>query len=354
MICFFLLYSLSSLTVPHLSQASTNMTIHADAAILINASSGQIIYAQNEDQPLGIASMTKIMTEYLVLEAIHTGKTTWNQTYMISEKVYTIANAGGLSNVPLRQYTRYTVRELFDAMAIKSANGAAIALAEIAAGTEGNFVKQMNDKAKQLGLEHYQFINASGLGNDDMLGLHPAGTDPQDENLLSARDTATLAFHLLRDFHEVLETASIPWKIFREGTEDAFWMKNTNAMLEGRIYAYEGMDGLKTGTTSFAGPTFTGTAERNGIRFITVILNSKDSVGYSNSHERFRQATKLLNYGFDSISVSQKMDANHAFITIVEKQNFHVQKTLIQVHEKKLKHLFYITAPLKKQEDFFQ
>ncbi|MFI8687141.1 D-alanyl-D-alanine carboxypeptidase family protein [Rossellomorea sp. NPDC077527] len=280
------------------AHGKSTLEINADAAILVEADTGKIVYSEHEDEPLGIASMTKMMTEYLVLEAIEKGKIDWDQTYKVSDKVYQLANAPGLSNVPLRADEEYTVRELYDAMVIKSGNGAAIALSEVVAGSEGKFVKMMNAKAKELGFEHYHFVNSSGLSNYDMLGMYPEGTGVNDENMVSAEDMATLAYYLIHDFPEVLETSSLTSKVFRPGTSEELVMKNTNGLLKGKSYHYKGADGLKTGTTPFAGSTFTGTAERNGVRYISVILDAKDEYNQPSSAERFIQSRELLDYGF--------------------------------------------------------
>ena len=291
------------------AHGKSTLDIQADAAILVEADTGKIVYSEHEDKPLGIASMTKMMTEYLVLEAIDEGKIKWDQTYKVSDKVYQLANAPGLSNVPLRADEEYTVRELYDAMVIKSGNGAAIALSEVVAGSEGKFVKLMNAKAKELGFEHYQFVNASGLSNYDMLGMYPEGTGEDDENMVSAEDMATLAYYLIHDFPEVLETSSLSSKVFRPGTSEELVMKNTNGLLKGKSYYYKGADGLKTGTTPFAGSTFTGTAERNGVRYISVILDAKDEFGQPSSAERFIQSRELLDYGFKEFkSVTYSLD----------------------------------------------
>ncbi|WP_175989306.1 D-alanyl-D-alanine carboxypeptidase family protein [Bacillus sp. Marseille-Q1617] len=279
--------------------------INADAAILVNADTGKIVDKYNEDELLGIASMTKMMTEYLVLEAIDKGKIKWSDTYTVSDKVYQLANAPGLSNVPLRADEKYSIKELYEAMVIKSGNGAAIALSEVVAGSEGEFVKQMNAKAKDLGMERFQFVNSSGLSNYDMLGMHPEGTDVNDENMVSAEDMATLAYYLIKDYPEVLKTSGANYKYFRKGTDEEYLMKNTNAMLKDRAHFYEGADGLKTGTTPFAGSTFTGTAERDGVRYISVILDAKDQYGQPSSAERFIQTGALLDYGFTQVQTAQ-------------------------------------------------
>ncbi|MBB6285283.1 serine hydrolase [Geobacillus subterraneus] len=282
---------------------SAPLDIRADAAILVDAQTGRILYEKNIDTVLGIASMTKMMTEYLLLDAIKAKRVKWDQTYTPSDYVYRLSQDRALSNVPLRKDGQYTVRELYEAMAIYSANAATVAIAEIIAGSEKNFVRMMNEKAKELGLKDYKFVNATGLSNDDLKGFHPEGTSKDEENVMSARAMATLAYHLLKDHPEVLETASIPRKMFREGTEDEIRMDNWNWMLPGLVYGYEGVDGLKTGYTEFAGNCFTGTAKRNGVRLISVVMNAKDASGKTTKEARFEETKKLFNYGFNQYSL---------------------------------------------------
>lgn len=294
------------------TNAETNdpLGINASAAIAVEASTGKILYGKNIDETLGIASMTKMMTEYLLLEAIHKKKVAWDQTYRPSDYVYKISQERNLSNVPLRKDGTYSVKELYEAMAIYSANGAAIAVAEIIAGTETNFVKLMNNKAKELGLKNTKFVNATGLNNSDLMGMHPEGTGEDEENVMSARDVATLAYRLLKDYPEILETSSIEKKVFREGTEDQIEMENWNWMLPGLVYGLEGVDGLKTGYTDFAGSCFTGTAERNGMRIITVVMNAKGK-GSNQYVHRFEETEKLMNYIFGNFSVEELFPAQY-------------------------------------------
>ncbi|RJS60987.1 D-alanyl-D-alanine carboxypeptidase family protein [Bacillus sp. PK3_68] len=280
-------------------QAEEPLKVNAAAAILIDSETGQILYEKNADKMLGVASMTKMMTEYLLLEAIKEKKVTWDQEYTVSEYVYKISQDRGLSNVPLRLGEKYNVRELYEAMTIYSANAATIALAETIAGSEANFVKLMNKKAKELGLEKYKFVNASGLSNKDLKGMHPSPGTPKDENMMSAKTTATLAFHLVKEYPEVLETASITKKKFREGTDDETNMENWNWMLPSLVFAYEGMTGLKTGSTDFAGYCFTGTAERDGKKLISVVMDATDDKGKGDHKARFTETKKLLDYGFN-------------------------------------------------------
>ncbi|WP_301538663.1 D-alanyl-D-alanine carboxypeptidase family protein [Bacillus sp. THAF10] len=288
-----------------------HLDINAEAALLLEQSTGKIIYQKNIDSVLGIASMTKMMTEYLILEAISEGKLTPQDEYNVNEYVWTISHDRSLSNVPLRRDGTYNVQELYEAMAIYSANGATIALAEMVAGTESEFVKMMNEKAKELGLEDYKFVNSTGLNNADLYGMHPEGTGADEENVMSARATAKLAYHLLNDFPEILDTASIPKKVFREGTDDQINMSNWNWMLPGLISEYEGVDGLKTGFTDFAGYSFTGTIEKDGMRLISVVMDARNADGQPQDTARFAETRKLFDYGFANFSLKEIYPANY-------------------------------------------
>ena len=142
----FSMFGTSSLSV----SAETDLGLTVDAAILIDAKSGKILYEQNADTSLGIASMTKMMTEFLLLDAIKAGTVTWDQEYRVTDYTYRMSQNRALSNVPLRADGSYTVRELYEAMAIYSANAATVAIAETIAGTETEFLKLMNKKAEHL------------------------------------------------------------------------------------------------------------------------------------------------------------------------------------------------------------
>ncbi|HDR3890803.1 TPA: D-alanyl-D-alanine carboxypeptidase [Bacillus cereus] len=291
-----------SMLVPY-SNASAEtgaaLNIEAGAAILVEANSGKILYQKNADELLSIASMTKMMSEYLVNEAVAKGKLKWDQKVKVSEYAYNISQDRSLSNVPLRNGESYTVKELYEAMAIYSANGATIALAEAVAGKEVDFVKMMNDKSKEFGLKNYKFVNSTGLTNKDLKGHHPEGTTPDEENKMSARDVAILAQRLIQDFPKTLDIAKISKKVFREGTPDRIEMPNWNWMLKGLIKEYEGVDGLKTGSTPEAGDCFTGTIERNGMRFISVVIKTKSHTA------RFDETKKLYDYGFANFEMKK-------------------------------------------------
>jgi len=280
--------------------AEDELDLSVEAAILVDADNGRVLYEKNADVVLGVASMSKMMTEYLVLDAIDQGKISWDHSVKISEYVHKLSAAPGLSNVGLTQGENYTVEELYEAMAIFSGNAATVALAELIGGTEKNFVEMMNKKAEELDLKDYKFVNSSGLKNSSLLGSHPIGA-PNEENVMSARATAKLAFGLLKDYPEVLDTASQPRLEFRDGrTYDNF-----NFMLPGLIYEYEGVDGLKTGSTDFAGYGFTATAKKDDRRFISVVIkaDSRDA--------RFTETAQILNFAFSNFEKE----------TLVEKSN---------------------------------
>jgi len=293
--------------------ANSELGIHVDAAILIDADSGKILYEENADKSLGIASMTKMMTEYILFEAIEDGKVTWDQEYKVNEYTHAISQDGRLSNVPLRADGTYTIRELYEALAIYSANAATIAIAETIAGTETEFLKLMDAKAEELGLTDYNFVNSTGLNNEDLQGMHPKGTGPKDENVMPAKSVAKLAYDLLKDYPEVLDETKVKTKIFREGTPDATKMDNWNFMLPGFVYEYEGVDGLKTGTTDFAGHSFTGTAKRDGVRVIAVVMNAVDAKGVGSYKARFDATRSLFDHGFNQFTEVEFVPAGHKF-----------------------------------------
>ncbi|WP_216831780.1 D-alanyl-D-alanine carboxypeptidase family protein [Alkalihalobacterium elongatum] len=276
----------------------------AESAILVDANTGKVLVEKNADVMLPPASMSKMMTEYLVHEAIYNGTIAWDQTVPINSFISNMSHQAGSSNVFLDPEETYTVKDLYEAMAIESGNAATIALAEvIAGGSYATFVERMNEKAEEMGLEDYSFVNSTGLPNRSYRGKHVAGNE-NDENRLSARATAKLAFHLINDFPEMLDTASIPMKKFQGDIltdvdtqsclNDWTCMRNWNEMLPGLKHDYQGMLGLKTGYTNEAGYCFTGVAERNGVTLISVVMRLKDL------DDRFTETQRLLDYGFNN------------------------------------------------------
>jgi serine-type D-Ala-D-Ala carboxypeptidase (penicillin-binding protein 5/6) len=343
--------------------AEDTLGLKAEAAMIIDAKSGKILFEKNADKVLGIASMSKMMTEYIVLEAIKEKKISWDQKVKINEYVHKLSKAPNLSNVGLTQGEDYTVKELYSAMAIYSGNAATVALAELIAGSEKNFLTVMDKKAKELGLKKYKFVNATGLNNSDLMGNHPAG-DPNEENVMTARDMGTLAFRLLKDHPEALEFSKISRLKFRDGKE----YPNFNWMLPGLIYQYDGVDGLKTGSTKFAGYAHTGTVERNGQRYITVVMKS------TSKGERFADSIKLMDYAFATFGKqkllpsgyqmknhktlpvlkgkedSVKIKTNKSIELVIENGQKDKYKPVIVLDKTKLNKKGELTAPIKKGE----
>ena len=302
---WFIILALVANIFPYTAFAEDTIDVNAEAAMIIDAKSGKILYEKNADKLLYPSSMTKMMTEYLTLEAIKEGKVKWDQKISISDYVFKVSHDTSLSNVYLKKDTQYTLKELYESMAIYSANGSAIAIAELIGGSEKDFVKMMNDKAKELGLKDCKFVNATGLNNSDLKGMHAEGTGENDENRMSARSVATLAYRLINDYPEVLETSSIPYKNFREGVpKEEIHMSNWNFMLPGLIFEYKGVDGLKTGYTELGGYSFTGTAKKGDMRLITVVMKSPSI------NIRFKETKKLLDYGFSHYELKEILPAD--------------------------------------------
>ena len=342
---------------------SDNLGLKAEAAIIIDGETGQIVYEKNADKVLGIASMSKMMTEYIIMESIENGKISWDQKVKINKYVHDLSKAPNLSNVGLTEGEDYTVKELYQAMAVYSGNAATVALAQLISGSEKSFVKLMNEKATKLGLKNHKFVNASGLNNSDLLGQYPTGK-ADEENIMTAKDTALLAYRLINDYPEVLKIASIPKLKFRDGKE----YSNFNWMLPGLIFEYKGVDGLKTGSTDFAGYGHTGTVIRDGQRYITVVMKSTSKT------ERFADSTKLMNYAYatfkkekvlpanyqvkgkETLSVvkgkekSVKVQSEKAIELLVENGEKDNYKTDLVIDKNKLNDDGKLTAPIKKGE----
>ncbi|EOP90472.1 hypothetical protein IGM_02164 [Bacillus cereus HuB4-4] len=254
--------------------------IQAKSAILMDAESGKIVYKKNEDIPFAPASMSKMMTEYIVLEQIEKGNLKWNDSVTISSN--TMNSEGVKLNV--NEGDRLTVRELFHAMVISSANNAAVALAEHISKSEKDFTLVMNEKAKQLQLSaHTHFVNATGLANEK-----------NEESQMTALDVAKLAQHLLKNYPNVLEVTKLTSFNLRGAT-----LKTTDKTLypSNRKLYFQGVDGLKTGFTDAAGYCFTGTAKKDGKRMISVVM------GTNSDAKRFIETKKLLSYGFNELYI---------------------------------------------------
>ncbi|TCZ72849.1 D-alanyl-D-alanine carboxypeptidase [Paenibacillus albiflavus] len=278
----------------------------AKAAILIDAATGQVLYEFNADEAREPASMTKMMSEYLVLEAISAGKFTWDQPITTTKYAAHVPGSGQM----VAEGEKLPLKDMFALMSIYSGNDGTLSLAEAVGGSEEGFVDMMNAKAKEIGMSDKTFFNnATGLNHSDLGEF--ASPKYTGENQMTARDTATLARRLITDHPEILKYASVTSQKLRP--TDKAPMINFNYMLEGfkdsvslKQFAYQGLDGLKTGFTTTAGYCFTGTAERNGMRLISVVM------GTDKINQRFIETAKLMDYGFNNFEFKKLVDAKSA------------------------------------------
>jgi beta-lactamase len=262
--------------------------VAAKHAIAIEANTGKILYEKDAIQPVEIASITKLITVYLVYEAIEQGKISLTTPVEISDYPYQLTTNSEASNVPL-DARNYTVEELLDATLVSSANSAAIALAEKVAGSEKDFVDMMKAKLQEWGIQDATLVNSTGLNNETLGDNIYPGSKKDDENKLSAYDVAIVARNLILKYPQVLEITKKPSSTFAGMT-----ITSTNYMLEDMPAFRGGIDGLKTGTTDKAGESFVGTTVEKGMRIITVVLNANTQAG--NPYSRFTATSNLLDY----------------------------------------------------------
>ena len=253
--------------------------LKAGSAVLMEKETGSILFEQNAHAKLEPASVTKVMTMLLVMEAIDEGRLDWDQELTVSAHAVSM----GGSQIWLKENERMSVRDMLKAVAVVSANDCAVALAEAVAGSEDAFVARMNERAGELGMEDTNFLNATGL--------------PAAGHVTSAYDIALMSRELIANHPEIREYTTIWMDSLRNG---AFQLSNTNKL----IRFFDGATGLKTGYTSTAHYCLSATAEREGMELIAVTLDSATSA------ERFETAKTLLNYGF----------ANYALVAVYPDQ----------------------------------
>ncbi|VDG24005.1 D-alanyl-D-alanine carboxypeptidase family protein [Lactiplantibacillus mudanjiangensis] len=288
------------------AQAASTPSISAKAAIAVDASTGQILYNKNSTKPMAIASMTKMLSTYLVLKAIHDGKLSWNQKISVSKAVAKMSQNTEYANVPLLSTKKYSVRQLYNATEIYSANAAITALGDAVAGSPHKFVQLMRKTAKSFGITDATIINASGLTNKEVGStIGYSNVSGSTENEMSAQDVATVAQKLLSKYPEVLKTSSIAHAWFEKGTKSATKMDNRNYMLKGLVKHYSALpvDGLKTGTSTKAGNAFTGTVKfSNGNRIITVVMHAGSAS--DTGTERFTQTAQIMSYVYHNYTTT--------------------------------------------------
>lgn len=266
--------------IPKIKAEDINLAQNAKSAIIIEPTTGKILFEKNSHEKLHPASMTKMMSMLLIMEAIDNKEITWDEMVTVSEN----ASKMGGSQILLETGEQMSVRDLLKGIAIASGNDAVVAMAEKISGTEDEFVKRMNEKAKQLKLNDTNFKNPHGL--DDA------------NHYSSAYDMALIAKELSK--HEkIFEFTSIYEEYLRKNTDKEIWLVNTNKLVK----FYDGVDGFKTGYTKEAGYCLTASAKKNNLRIITVVMGEEDS------KIRNKETTEMLDYAF----------ANYTLETIIPK-----------------------------------
>ena len=264
---FFILNALPCAALDINPATDRDFDVPCQAAILIDEDSGTVLYEKNADESRPIASITKIMTLLLTFEALEAGKVSLSDIVPVSEHAY---HMGG-SQIWLEPGEQLTLDEMLKAICISSANDAAVAVAEFIGGSEPVFVERMNARAKELGMQSTTFRNACGLD--------------EDGHLSTARDVAIMSREMLLNHPEIENYCTVWMDTLRGG---ATQLVNTNKLL----HRYNGITGLKTGTTGGAGVCISASAARDGLRLVAVIL------GAPSSKDRFEAAAALLDYGF--------------------------------------------------------
>lgn len=254
-----------------------SLEVAAPSAVLMEAATGTVLYEKDAHTPLPPASVTKIMTLLLIMEALDAGRIGWDDTVTASEA----AAAKGGSQVYLEAGEQMSLQEMLKSVVVVSANDCATALAEHVAGSEAAFVELMNRRAQELGMENTHFVNCTGLDDEPDAETH----------LTTAYDIALMSRALLKH-DEIRDYTTIWMDSVRNGE---FGLANTNKL----VRFYQGTTGLKTGYTSAAGHCLSASAERDGVEFIAVVLHC------ATSGERFQAAKQLLDYGFANYTLAQ-------------------------------------------------
>lgn len=266
-----IIFLITFLFVPCVALANeTDITKGASSAVMIDYDTGEILYNKNANSKKSVASLTKMMGLLLIFEKIDNGSIKINEQLTVSKN----AKEMGGTQIWLEEGEKISVDDLLKGITMASANDAMVLMAERASGTEEAFVKEMNKKAKELGLKNTNFVNSTGFD--------------EDGSYSSAYDMALIAKELIKH-KKILNYTSKYEDYIRENTENKTWIVNTNKL----VRFYQGVDGLKTGYTDEAGSSIAVTAEKNGLRLIAI------SLGYDNTTTRNSETMALLDYGYN-------------------------------------------------------
>ncbi|WP_100372590.1 D-alanyl-D-alanine carboxypeptidase family protein [Bacillus sp. FJAT-45037] len=269
------------------AEKQVNLAEKASSAIVIERDTGEVLFEKNSHDELPPASMTKIMTMLLIMEAIDEGSLSYDDKIRTSEYA---ASMGG-SQVFLEPGEEMTVTDMLKAIAVASGNDASVAMAEHLGGTEEEFVSMMNEKAKELGLTNSNFVNSNGL--------------PAENHYTTAYDLAMISKELLK-YEDITKFTGIYEDYLRQDSDNKFWLVNTNKL----VRFYPGVDGLKTGFTREAMYCLTATAQKNDMRVITVIM------GAPSPKDRNAQVTEMLDYSFSQFMTHKLYDRDYVMADV--------------------------------------
>jgi len=271
------------------------------AGVVVDAQTGQVIADQNGTERLPIASTTKLITMYMVKEAIKSGKISLSQKVKVPEDIAAFSQDLSVANTPMTAEKTYTVQQLIDAMMVPSSNGAALLLANLLGGSQAKFEKMMEAKLESWGIAGVKIYSPSGLTNGDMKKFKDASAEDDVENEMSARELAVVARRLVVDFPDVLKTAqqkTVEFPAVSGGTET---MNNTNELLGNETLDLNWL-GLKTGTTPNAGGNFVGVTKIQGRPVVSVVLNSGDN---ADAAAKFNATLTMVKKADDAVKVQK-------------------------------------------------
>lgn len=272
------------------------------ASIVIDADSGQILWEEQPDLAWSPASIAKVMTMYLAFEAMEQGKFDLDTTITATETDVKISQIYALSNNKIALGVHYPVRDIFSMVAVPSSNVATLMLANLVSGNDGaSFIRKMNDKAAELGMNNTTYFNCSGAQIGSFEGLYQAeGIDPNGENKSTARDLAILTYNLLKKYPDVLQFTSKPVVKTMENTPYEETFETYNYSLPGAKYGYNGVDGLKTGSSPLGGFNYIATAKKGDLRLIEVILGVGSWSDQEGEYERHLAGNAILDHAFST------------------------------------------------------
>nr|WP_244148236.1 DUF1958 domain-containing protein [Enterococcus rotai] len=272
------------------------------ASIVIDADSGQILWEDQPDLAWSPASIAKVMTMYLAFEAMEQGKFDLDTTITATEKDVKVSQIYALSNNKIALGVDYPIRDIFSMVAVPSSNVATLMLANLVSDNDGaSFIRKMNDKAAELGMNNTTYFNCSGAQIGSFEGLYQAeGIDPNGENKSTARDLAILTYNLLKKYPDVLQFTSKPVVKTMENTPYEETFETYNYSLPGAKYGYDGVDGLKTGSSPLGGFNYIATAKKGDLRLIEVILGVGSWSDQEGEYERHLAGNAILDHAFST------------------------------------------------------